>query len=241
MSFITTILQANKAFFATILARNEISASRLGRYPGNSHPLSSQPFRQTTVKPLATRPFRLGDGMILVAATAVAFAIFREGLSVQVAFATFGGNAEQWLFFWMHHVVPFPAMWSLAVFAIAVFDRSTVRRRKLRLAGNVACCAAVVVLALTSLIASAFYVLHTLEEIGAIPRIFNHARNAHAMPPFANAPMEELVGAAVLGAWSVMAMSGRWKCQRSWIDRTGRLLGIFWIGLFLIYLYAYTG
>ena len=61
------------------------------------------------------------------------------------------------------------------------------------------------------------------------------------MPPFANAPMEEIVGAAVLGAWSAMAASGRWKSQPSWIDRTGRVLGMFWIGLFLIYLYAYTG
>jgi hypothetical protein len=187
------------------------------------------------------RHFRLGDGMVLVAATAVAFAIFRETLSVPVAFTTFGGRGEEWLFYWMHRAVPFPAMWSLAVFALAVFDRSQVRRRKLRHPGIVACCAAVVVLALTSLVASAFYGLHALEEFGAIPRIFTHTRNAHAMPPFANAPMEEIVGAAVLGAWSVMAASGRWKNQRTWLDRAGRLLGIIWIGLFLIYLYAYTG
>jgi hypothetical protein len=193
------------------------------------------------VKPPTKRPFRLGDGMVFVAATAVSFAIFRQGLSGGLNFTTFGGNAEQWLFFWMHQVVPFPAMWSLALFAIAAFDRSTGRRRKLRHAGVVACCAAVVALALTTLIASAFFGLHALEDNQAIPKIFSHGRNAHAMPPFANAPMEELVGAAVLGAWSVMAISGRWKSQPSWIDRTGRVLGIIWIGLFLTYLYGYTG
>ena len=96
-------------------------------------------------------------------------------------------------------------------------------------------------LALTALIASAFYTLHILEETGTISRIFSHGRNAHAMPPFANAPMEEIVGAAVLGAWSAMAASRRWRCQPSWIDRAGRVLGLSWIGLFLIYLYAYTG
>jgi hypothetical protein len=193
------------------------------------------------VKTFAERPFRLGDGMVLVAATAVAFAIFRQSPLGTFGFSTFGGAGEQWLFYWMHRAVPFPAMWSLAVLALAVFDRGTVRRRRLRHAGVVACIAAVVALALTTLIASSFYVLHVLEEVRVIPRIFTHARNTHAMPPFANAPMEEIVGAAVLGAWSAMAASGRWRCQRSWIDRTGRVLGIFWIGLFLIYLYAYTG
>jgi hypothetical protein len=193
------------------------------------------------VKTPAKRPFRLADGMVLVAATAVAFAIFRQGLSGQVAFSTFGGAGEQWLFFWMHQVVPFPAMWSLAVFGIAVRDRSAGRRRKPRDPGVVACCAAVVALTLTTLVASTFYTLHVLEEIRAIPRIFTHARNSHAMPPFANAPMEEIVGAAVLGAWSAMAASGRWRARPSWIDRAGRILGILWIGLFLTYLYAYTG
>jgi hypothetical protein len=187
------------------------------------------------------RPFRLLDGMILVAATALAFAIFRQGLSDGITFTTFGGNVERWIFIWMHWVVPFPAMWSLALFAIAIFDRGTPGRRKLRHAGTVACCAAVMALALTTVVASTFYILHLLEELQMIPKLLSHNRNAHAMPPFANAPMEEIVGAAVLGAWSVMAASGRWRCQRSWIDRTGRILGIIWISLFLTYLYGYTG
>jgi hypothetical protein len=193
------------------------------------------------VKTSIRRPFRLRDGMVLVAATAVAFTIFRQGLSGAVNFSTFGGVGEQWLFYWMHQIVPFPAIWSIAILAIAIFDGGTSRRRKLRHSGSVACCAAVMVLALTSSIASGFYALHALEEIGAIPRVFSHARDSHAMPPFANAPMEEIVGTAVLGAWSVMAASGRWRSQRSWIDRTGRVLGSIWIGLFFIYLYAYTG
>jgi hypothetical protein len=96
------------------------------------------------------RPFRLADGMVLIAATAVAFAIFRQGLSGQVNFSTFGGSVEQWLFFWMHQVVPFPAMWSLAVFGIAVRDGRRGRRRIPGEAGVVACCAAVVALTLTT-------------------------------------------------------------------------------------------
>lgn len=99
----------------------------------------------------------------------------------------------------------------------------------------------VVALAVPATIASVFTILHILEEYRTIPKIFSHARNAHGMPPFANAQMEEIVGAAVLGAWSLMAASGRWKTQPSWIDRAGRVLGLVWIGLFLIYLYGFTG
>jgi hypothetical protein len=187
------------------------------------------------------KPFRLLDGMVLVAATAVAFAIFRQALSPGLEFNTFGGRVEQWIFYWMHQVVPFPATWSIALFAIAAFDRGGGRRRKFRGAGVVACWAAVVALTLTTVIASTFYILHFLEDVGTIPKLFSHARNSHAMPPFANTPMEEIVGAAVLGAWSAMAVGGRWKAQHSWVDRAGRVLGIIWIVLFLTYLYAYTG
>jgi hypothetical protein len=193
------------------------------------------------VKSPTNRPFRLSDSMVLVAATAVAFAIFRQGLAPGLSFTTFGGNTEQMIFYWMRQIVPFPAMWSLAILALAAFDRDTPRRRKLRHAGMVACCAAVVALALTTVIASGFYILHVLEDVHAIPRIFSHGRNSHAMPPFANTPMEEIVGAAVLGAWAVMAASGRWRTERTWIDRTGLILGVVWILLFLTYLYGYTG
>jgi hypothetical protein len=193
------------------------------------------------MKPPFKRPYRLVDGMILVAATAVAFAIFRKGLAPGLSFNTFGGSLEQWAFYWMHQVVPFPAMWSLAIVAIAAFDRRTPNRRKLRHAGIAGCFAAVAVLALTTVIASTFYGLHALEELQMIPRIFSHGRNSHATPPFANAPMEEIVGSAVIGTWALLAVGGRWKAERSWLDRSGRFLSVMWIVLFLTYLYAYTG
>ncbi len=193
------------------------------------------------MKPLPKRRYRLLDGMAFVAATAVAFAIFRKGLPPGLTFTTFGWNGEQFLFFWMRQVVPFLAMWSLALVAIAAFERGTPPRRRFRPAGIAGCFAAVAALMLTTLIASTFYSLHALEELGKIPKIFTHNSNAHGMPPFANAPMEEIVGAAVVGAWSWMAAIGRWRSQPSWIDRAGRVLSAAWIGIFLVYLYGYTG
>jgi hypothetical protein len=185
-------------------------------------------------KPLVKRPFRIADSMVLVAATAVAFTIYRYSQSARLSFTTFGGNWEQWLFLWMHRVVPFPAMWSLAVFAIAQRDPRNGRRRGVRHAGIVACYAATVALALTSLISSTFSTVHILEDALLIPKVLSHGR--HWLSPFDNAPMEEIVGAAVLGAWSAMAATRCWRTEPSWIDRLGRILGAFWIGLLLVYL-----
>ena len=36
-------------------------------------------------------------------------------------------------------------------------------------------------------------------------------------------------GMAVLAAWSILAFTGRWKPEASWIDRAGRFVGVFWL------------
>jgi hypothetical protein len=42
------------------------------------------------------------------------------------------------------------------------------------------------------------------------------------------------VGPAVAAAWVVLALGGRLRCERSWIDRFGRLLGICWVAPYLL-------
>ncbi len=192
-------------------------------------------------RPPIKRPFRIVDLMVLVAATAVAFAIYRNGVRPGIAFTTFGGNNEAWLFFWMHQVTMFPAIWSIAVFVIDFFDRRKRRRRVARHAGVIACCAASVAVVVSSLVSSSFYIVHYLEDMQAIPKILSHARQLHPPPPLGEAPLEAFVGAGVLGAWSALVISRNWRTEPSGIDRLGRLLGVTWIGLFLLYLYGYTG
>jgi hypothetical protein len=38
-----------------------------------------------------------------------------------------------------------------------------------------------------------------------------------------------LVGVSVAASWILLLMSGAWRPERGWIDRTGRALGCFWI------------
>ncbi|MGO9465028.1 MAG: hypothetical protein ACLQIB_12215 [Isosphaeraceae bacterium] len=41
--------------------------------------------------------------------------------------------------------------------------------------------------------------------------------------------------AAVGGAWLVLLLAGSWKPKPSWIDRSGRVLGILWVVPYLVY------
>ena len=38
-------------------------------------------------------------------------------------------------------------------------------------------------------------------------------------------------GIAVAAVWLVLALSGRWRPEKSWIDRLGRMLGVTWIAI----------
>jgi hypothetical protein len=39
----------------------------------------------------------------------------------------------------------------------------------------------------------------------------------------------DLYSPAVAGAWLALALSGRWRPERDWLDRAGRALGVCWI------------
>jgi hypothetical protein len=191
-------------------------------------------------KPPAKRPFRIIDLMVLVAATAVAFAIDKRGIRPGIGFTTVGGTWEAWVFYWMHRVTPFVAMWSFAVFAIDRVDRRK-KRRGVRHAGLVACYATTAGLAVSSMISSSFYLVHILEERQLMVPVLSHPRQMHSPPPFGEAPLEEIIGGVALGAWATLAATRRWRTEASWIDRLGRVLGTIWIGLLVLYLYGYTG
>ena len=47
-------------------------------------------------------------------------------------------------------------------------------------------------------------------------------------------------GPAVAAVWTVLALSGRWRPEGSWIDRLGRLLGATWILISLLAAYPIT-
>ena len=49
-----------------------------------------------------------------------------------------------------------------------------------------------------------------------------------------------IVPATVVVAWLALALSTKWKAEPSWIDRSGRLLGLLWAGTIPIYLAGFV-
>ena len=43
-------------------------------------------------------------------------------------------------------------------------------------------------------------------------------------------PVSPFCGAAVVGAWTSLLLSSSWHTEKSWIDRAGRVLGLYWVG-----------
>jgi hypothetical protein len=58
-----------------------------------------------------------------------------------------------------------------------------------------------------------------------IPASIGYARNS-----FLSAGNPLLIAPLIVVGWATLALSGGWSPDRSWLDRAGRGLGVFWIG-----------
>lgn len=130
--------------------------------------------------------------------------------------------------FWVQLASIFLLAWTLALVPIRLRRPRPPFHRLLRQPGAVAVLATVAavvaslacwgLLALPTLFGSRIFVDSMVSQFYPIPfRAFNFLLTA--------------VGHSVLAAWSVLALSRRWRPERSWIDRSGRALGVGWIVL----------
>ncbi len=172
--------------------------------------------------------FGLIDLAILIAALAGAMVLIRPYLEDGPIFAKQDGvvgdfKQRTWLGqvyvradvgFGVGSRVAGPLMLGLLVVALRP-PRAGLHRLSRR-PGFVACVAAASALAVNALEVAVPPLLRT----GPLIFIYRH--------PYEPA-WEARVGPAVIGAWLVLAIGRRWRSERGWIDRSGRLLGIFWI------------
>jgi hypothetical protein len=113
--------------------------------------------------------------------------------------------------------MPLVAMWTLALIPIRLLGPRPRFRRLGRQPGMVSACASGVAIAIIGLWAF-------LEELAA--------SMGRATPPsdqiaIVCGPM--FVGLAVLAAWMTLLLGQRWCPEPTWIDRLGRVAGIYWI------------
>lgn len=173
------------------------------------------------------RKFTILDGMILVAAIACGFALWRAVQESLGGLWVFMG--ESWLrrntrgLSWA--ATPFLMILAPAVLAMRL---RRPRPRWIRLArqpGMVACCAALVPIAVSLARFARGGAIQGREELNPMS-LFG--------PGFYLQYRGYDTGLWVLGAWLALALSGRRRAERSWIDRLGRIVGIGWLVVLVI-------
>jgi hypothetical protein len=173
------------------------------------------------------RRFTIADGMVLVAATAVGSLMTRAympGFYRMMGFSSFRSFADptglkrsfSWAFGPPSCMV---AAWMVAAIPLRLRRPSPGRRGLSRQPGFVACAAAA-----GSLAAGLLWVWSMRHRPGfQRPDSFEQAWLSTT----------HWTASAVAGAWLTLLLNRRWRAEPSWIDRFGRLLGLYWIVQFV--------
>ena len=175
--------------------------------------------------PRGTRRFTLLDAMVLTAASAVAFGIVR-GVAVRSSTGVPAwGVVLALLIAWL-------VAWTPATLALRLRRFRPTVRKLCRTPGFAATLVASAILALAVL---------AIALLGLIRAVRRYPPGA---PPGEADPMwwmgvglhfVVLVGPAIIGAWLVLAITGRRRPSRDWLDTLGRVLGTAWIVVFVIH------
>jgi hypothetical protein len=170
------------------------------------------------------RRFMLLDGMVLVAATAVGYAVvhafatqvLQEDLLSLLRGVVEDGRPGSLAAILMVCTVPVLAAWTLALIPLRLLKPRPRFRRLARQPGLVAAISFATAIAfLATLLLTIRILLGEGEWWNSLGMIFM------ILP---TAP-----GVAVLVSWATLIVSGRWQAEPSWIDRLGRVFGVLWI------------
>ena len=166
------------------------------------------------------RKFSLGDFMILVAAAALGLLLKR--LDLMVLNPPPRNLLGHSLCLWLLETCPFLIPASLALIAMRLRRPRPVARRLFREPGLLACLAVVAMEVSSDVMSLAMQALRRFDLGSSDPFI-----RAFALDGVIS------WGRTVALVWAVMALTGVWRPQPSWIDRAGRAFGIFLIALWL--------
>jgi hypothetical protein len=173
-----------------------------------------------------TRPITLADSMILLAAVAGGLTMARAySLSVFENMRHAEAIRSLILLQALPTAIVSPLMVVLVPFGLLQPRPS--RQRLARQPGYVACCAGTVGVAL----AVAEQVL--FRNTSAV-NVFTDARTFLFFWASCTGAVEPIV----IGAWLLLALSGRWRPEATWVDRLGRVIGAIWIFSLLLIVFS---
>jgi drug/metabolite transporter (DMT)-like permease len=171
-------------------------------------------------EPRSVRRLTLADSLILIAAVAVGLAIARIA---QTAYRS--DDSPSLIVMGLMSIYWASLMVMVSLIPMRLMNPRPPWRRVRRQPGFIACAAV------------AFGVVHRALYFGVI-RFWQPAfwANYNVLSLIAS----PTIGWIIISAWFVLAVSGPWRPEPSWIDRSGRVLAIAWIVRYLIHLVSGT-
>jgi hypothetical protein len=119
------------------------------------------------------------------------------------------------------------AAWAPALLFLRLLHPRPPLRSAFLQPGTVACAATMIVMILN------------VVEIG-IQVAFGHFNGIMDAFLAYSSALQQTAKFAVATIWLILALGGQWRSEPSWIDRMGRIIGIFWIMLFPMSWLAYA-
>ncbi len=168
--------------------------------------------------------FSLIDAMVLVAATAVGLALGRTVCRQPEPGSHFLADLVEW-------GVSVALTWSIAILALNLTRYRTTRRELACRPGFTA----VVTICIDRVLEFVFYALPLGPFGGLIDVDFQSLDSvASWLMQLISASVTNVVpggssNGIVAAVWLSTGMAGCWRAENSWIDRTGRALGVFWL------------
>jgi len=173
------------------------------------------------MRPNSYRRFSIADAMILVFAGAVA-ALLGRSILPSLNEPPPSGIAAIWRFLaWMHLLGSCAAVPGMAAMIAIRLRRPRPSRLRLGFQPGFVACIAV----MASLVPG-------LAWYASIRHRPGFQRPAHFDQVWYC--VIEWADMAVLGAWIALLLARRWRPEPSWIDRSGRVLGCYWIGMLVL-------
>jgi hypothetical protein len=165
------------------------------------------------------RRFTIADGMILIAASAASMVDLRPLLSDTALIFP-------WLWFALPRLICAGLAFTTALTAIRLRRPRPGREDLWCRPGWVACVSVAIGLAFG--VVDATLSIAALIRQGPTVTALVMAVDVFQAVLF-GAPAQVVV--ALAAAWTVLALSGRWRSESGWIDRAGRAIGVYWIVL----------
>lgn len=173
------------------------------------------------MRPRSYRRFSIADAMILVVAGAVA-ALLGRSIAPSLNEPPPSGFAAIWLYVaWVQQVGSCAAVPGMAAMIAIRLRRPRPSRLRLSYQPGFVACVAVMASLIPGL---AWYA--SIRHRPGFQRSWAFDQVWYCVTEWSNT--------AVLGAWIALILARRWRPEPSWIDRTGRVLGFFWIGLLVL-------